>query len=105
MIKILDELAGYINKLDNECEWFYNFNREFFEKEIKKEMNSDHFLYNKKLKAILKSECNDDVIYYIEDKVFVVVHLTYQKESTPFYPRYEIIENIIELKKYITYNI
>jgi len=99
---LIDEIITYINGLDDECNWFYNFNKKFFEEELKRELNSKHFLYNKDFKAILKSDCNDDVIYYINDNSFVIVHLTYQKENTINYPRYKIIDNIVDLKKFIS---
>ncbi|CUO20844.1 hypothetical protein [Clostridium paraputrificum] len=101
MNNILDDITTYIDSLGNECDWFYNFSKQFFEEELKRELNSTHFLYNKDFKAILKSECNDDVIYYIKDGSFIVVHLTYQKENAINYPRYKIIDNIVGLKKFI----
>jgi hypothetical protein len=97
----LDEIRTYIDSLGNECDWFYNFNKQFFVEELKRELNSTHFLYNKDFNAVLKSECNDDVIYNITDGSFVVVHLTYQKENSINYPRYRIIDNIVDLKKFI----
>ncbi|GAA0086361.1 hypothetical protein UT300007_28000 [Clostridium sp. CTA-7] len=101
MGNLSDEIINYINGLDDECDWFYNFNKQFFEEELKRELNNNHFLFNKDFKAILKNECNDDVIYYISDGRFINVHLTYQLENSSNYPRYKIFDNIEELKEFI----
>lgn len=99
--ELVHKVVTYINSLDDDCNWFYNSNNDFFEKELKRELNNEHFLYNKDLKAILKNECNDDVIYYINDGSFVIVHLTYQVESSSRFPRYEVFNDIEELKEFL----
>ncbi len=101
MRNLTGEIITYINSLDDECEWFYNFNKQFFEEELKRGLNKDHFLYDKDFNAILKNECNDDVIYSLNDSIFAVVHLTYQMENSRNYPRYKIFDDIEELKEFI----
>lgn len=71
-----------------------------FVSEAYREIAQDHPLYGMKLTDLAKSEANDDVLFYTEHGQFVIIHLTYGK-NTPGFPRYKILDTHQELKEYL----
>lgn len=102
MEKLINDLINYVNNLGDECYWFVISNRQYFEEELNRELNREHFLYNKDLEAVIKSECNDDVIFYMSNGALVLVHLTYSSENLKEFPRFKIFNDINEVKAYVT---
>ena len=96
--KLIKLVENFIEKYDEDFPWYVleGERHKVFEKQLHKEVISLHGLYDKKesLRAVVKSECNDDVIF-VDDEYCYVVHLTWAK-GNEIYPRYQVmtIDNI-----------
>jgi len=79
--------------------WMRIVSKGSLEKELAKELSSEHKLYGKKVKAIGKREDNDDVLFEIGDKEMAVVHLTWRgkKEGSPNFPITKIFKHWTEV--------
>lgn len=78
-------------------------NRTFVE-QLKKEIGKEHFLYNKRIWAVAKCELNDDVLYVTGNNgkdLYIILHLTYEEKQDISYPKYELLDNIYEVKEYL----
>lgn len=82
MKEILDELVA---RYGDEFCWFAPSNAEAFEKQLARELSPACKLANLKLKAVLKSGRNDDVIF-MDGAKFYLVHLAWSgaKNLTQF---------------------
>lgn len=76
-----------------------------FVKELKKEIEKDHFLYHKKIGAVAKCESNDDVLYVTGSgagkDIYYIFHLTYSKQNQKGFPKYEEFADIYAVKEFI----
>ena len=45
--------------------------------QLEKEMSKDHVLYGREVSTLARRQDNDDVLFLIDNKVFAVVHLTW----------------------------
>ena len=56
--------------------------------ELRREIIREHPLYGVKVKAVARREDCDDYLFFLPDNPFplAVVHLTYQRETTPNFP-------------------
>lgn len=71
---------------------------EFFELELYKEVAACHALYGKKVKAVARRCDRDDFLFELEGcpYKYALVHLTWNKETTPQYPHTVLYRDIEE---------
>jgi len=59
-------------------------------RELEKELSPDHELYYAPIRhALARRADRDDVLYASDDGVWYLVHLTWKKETSPEWPRYD----------------
>ena len=79
---------------DEESPWMEAEGRikESLEKQARYEISEAHelFLIKDKLVAVAKCEANDDVLFFCDDKYYLI-HLTWGEGSSK-YPQYTVIE-------------
>ncbi len=76
-----------------------------FVTELKKEIGTMHFLYEKDIWAIAKCDSNDDVLYLVrgdngEDKYYIF-HLTYSANNVEGVPKCKEFNAIEDVKDYV----
>lgn len=93
---------------DLSCEYGNEFNwsmvpliNKTFVDELKREICSEHFLYQKPIRAAAKCDSNDDVLYVTDDETYYIIHLTYSSENTAEFPRWKEFKNIGEVKSFL----
>ena len=73
--------------------------------ELKKEIGEEHFLYDRKIRAVAKCKSNDDVLYVTgngkEMDIYYIFHLTYSKHNSDGFPRCEKFADIFAVKEFI----
>lgn len=84
--------------------WDEPVNAKAFEIELDRELHPSRFLYQFKgqFRAIAKNESNDDVIFEIKDRGFVLVHLTWSNnEPNEDYPKYKMLAQVSDINDVI----
>ena len=73
--------------------WEEPINPEGLEKQLTNELHKSHYLYKFKdcVKAIAKRCDNDDVIFEIREMGYVMVHLTWNTQTSGKYPFYKML--------------
>ncbi len=73
--------------------------------ELKKEIGTDHFLYNKRIWAVAKCESNGDVLYVTGSEfgrdVYYIFSLIYPPHCSEERIRYKEFEDIYAVKEFI----
>lgn len=81
------------------------FSEQRFVAELKREIGSNHFLYDKRIWAVAKCDSNDDVLFVTENEykedVYYIFHLTYTDYNAEGYPRSVELNGIKKVKEYI----
>lgn len=81
------------------------FSEQSFVAELKREIGSNHFLYNKRIWAVAKCDSNDDVLFVTENEykedVYYIFHLSYTDHNAEGYPRSVELNGIKKVKEYI----
>lgn len=81
------------------------FSEQSFVAELKREIGSNHFLYDKKIWAVARCDSNDDVLYVTENEcrgdIYYIFHLTYTEYNMEGYPRSIELNGIEKVKEYI----
>lgn len=76
-----------------------------FVEELKKEIGKEHFLYNKRIWAVAKSQLNDDVLYVTGSgagtDIYYIFHLIYSEQNPNEIPLYEEFSDIYAVKEFI----
>lgn len=87
MRSISDEVAAYADRQLLEP-WQQTDNAAFYETELKKELSFFHPLNWKRVRAVAIRTDRDDVLFEVLNgsSKYAVVHLTWQKESSPKFP-------------------
>jgi hypothetical protein len=70
-----------------------------FEAELYREMNAGHILYGRSFAVIGRRKDCDDFLFYLGDKPprFAVVHLTFQCETRPEWPKTSVFDSLAAL--------
>ena len=77
-----------------------------FVEELKREIGTNHSLYNEQVWAVAKCDSNDDVLY-LSDKtkdgkeIYYIVHLTWQMDNNGNLPKYKEFIGINAVKEYL----
>lgn len=94
------------DKYGDDFNWYLLplFNNTFVA-ELKKEIGTAHFLYEKDIRAVAKCDSNDDILYAVrgdkgEDKYYIF-HLTYSVNNAEGFPKYREFNTIEDIKDYI----
>ena len=88
-------------KFGEQFNWYYvNAINDSYMNQANRELSARHCLYNKIVKTLAKCESNDDVLFYLKDNQFAIVHLTYSSNDD-LYTRFEIFNNLNDLFGYI----
>lgn len=73
--------------------------------ELKKEIGTDHFLYDKRIWAVAKCESNGDVLYVTSNEpgkdVYYIFSLTYPSYHSEEGVKYKEFEDIYAVKEFI----
>ena len=80
------------------------FSEQSFVAELKREIGSNHFLYNKRIWAVAKCDSNDDVLFLSADDgkdVYYIFHLTYSGLNSEGFPKHKKFANLQAVKEYI----
>lgn len=81
------------------------FSDKGFVTELKREIDQNHFLYNRKIWAVAKSDSSDDVLFVTENEykedIYYIVHLTYSDDNVKGYPQCKVLSEIEKVKQYI----
>lgn len=76
-----------------------------FVTELKKEIGTTHFLYEKDIRAVAKCDSNDDVLYVVRgdsgEGKYYIFHLTYSVNNVVGFPKYREFSTIEDVKDYI----
>lgn len=73
-----------------------------YTQEAEEEIKDGHFLYGKKLYSVFKCKDNNDVIFVTGNSgkdLYIILHLTYEEHQDVTYPKYELLDNIYEVKQ------
>ena len=96
------------DKYGDDFNWYmipFTQSEGYFVKELKKEIGSDHFLYDKTIYAVAKCESNDDVLYVTGSEsgvdTYYVFHLTYSNHNSDGFPKYKQLSNVNEVKEFM----
>jgi hypothetical protein len=67
-----------------------------FESEIHREMCAGHVLFGHSVAAVGRRQDRDDFLFYLGDSAprFAVVHLTYQQETRPTWPKTSLFDSL-----------
>lgn len=60
----------------------------YFVTELKRELNDDDEFLRKKVWAAAKCTSNDDVLFFSEENIWRIYHLTYSSNKENVFPRY-----------------
>lgn len=83
-------LEGQEPDEDGDIAWWAPDSMTTFEKELERELGPGHPLAGKRMRAVAKSDCADDVLFFGEG-AFFSVHLTYSGKNVLPFPLYERI--------------
>ncbi|GFI66372.1 hypothetical protein IMSAG185_01988 [Lachnospiraceae bacterium] len=76
-----------------------------FVEELKREIGEGHFLYHREVWAVAKCASNDDVLYAAAGEsgtdIYYIFHLTYSKQNSNGFPKYEKFIDIYAVKEFI----
>lgn len=94
------------DKYGEEFNWhMLPFSDKFFVEELKREIGSEHFLYNEDIWAVAKCDSNDDILYVTGNEdgkdCYYIFHLTYTKNNANGFPRSIKFIGIEAVKEYI----
>lgn len=94
------------DKYGDDFNWYMlPLSNKSFVTELKNEIGSDHFLYDKPLWAVAKCAATDDVLYVTADEngkdVYYIFHLTYSTQHTAGFPQYQALASIEAVKDFI----
>lgn len=97
--------ADLYDKYGDDFNWIMpSFIDRTYTQEAKKEIKDGHFLYGKKLYSVFKCKDNNDVIFVTGNNgkdLYIILHLTYEENQDVSYPKYELLDNIYEVKEYL----
>ncbi len=92
-------------KYGKDFNWFMpSFIDKTYIQEAEKEIKEGHFLYGKKLYSVFKRKENNDVIFVTGSNgkdLYIILHLTYEENQDVSYPKYELLDNIYEVKEFL----
>lgn len=66
------------------------------EVELRRELSGNHVLVGKEFRAVAKRQDRDDVLFEVVDVGFVVVHLTWSRETGPSWPNTEVYASLTD---------
>lgn len=88
-------------KLDNDIWESIENSKEYFKRELIKEVSENHILYGVEVKEIARREDCDDVLFLLLDgsNRYAVVHLTWsgKREDSKNYPKTRLYDNLEEV--------
>jgi hypothetical protein len=63
--------------------------------QLEKEISKTHVLYGKTTKTLARRQDNDDVLFFVDNKEFAVVHLTWpsQRQTDNQWPSTQLFDN------------
>ena len=73
----------------------------YFVNELKKELGSEHELFDSDIYAVAKNGANDDVLFLIGSSIYRIYHLTYSAHNVPGFPRYTEFNGIEAVRDYL----
>lgn len=92
-------------KYGDDFNWFMpSFIDRAYIQEAEKEIKEGRFLYGKKLYSVFKRKDNNDVIFVTGKNgkdLYIILHLTYEENPDVNYQKYELLDNIYEVKEYL----
>ena len=75
---------------------------ELLEKELKREVSSEHALFPHEVVAVARRNDMDDVLFWISKlNCYAIVHLTWNVEDSPYFPKTSMFYSSDELLKYL----
>ena len=95
-----EKLIDYFKNSRIEDDWLIVEDGSSFEIELQRELNKKHFLYGRSFKTIAKCEYNDDVLFYMDNSSYVIVHLTYSRNNIEGFPKYKVFNEFKEVINY-----
>lgn len=94
------KLISFIKNSSIGDDWIIIEDGSSLEVELQRELNKEHFLYGRYFKTIAKCEYNDDVLFYMDNSRYVIVHLTYSRNNIEGFPKYKVFNEFKEVIDY-----
>ena len=67
--------------------------KDYFAKEYMQEIKQDHQLCNIGFQPIARRYSRDDVLFFLDNGKWIILHLTYSNNHLNGWPKFEIFEN------------
>ena len=103
---IKDALLELSNKYGEEFNWYMlPDTNKMLVSELREELGKNHPIQTENILAVAKCASNDDVLYVIHrdnrKDTYYIFHLTYSKQSSKEFPKYEKFSDILAVKEFI----